>query len=273
MHNNNNNNNQHLDGSTVRWFSSGDDDEANKSKEENKEEKKDDKEEKPADDAPKEEEKPPGEADAKKENDTPPPAEKTEDAKKEEDDDCPPWQNPLIEKDPDNEKIFAEDFAPGEEMPTVPVPPLEDPNNPDKILASPELYDLADDIVHLSMLEMKELVTKIGDHFGFEQPPFAGSGGGGGGGGGDGGDDDEGGDGAEAAAAAKTAFDIKLLSFDPKSKIKVIKEVRAIAGLGLKEAKELVEGAPKVVMKDISKEQAEELQKKLEEAGATVEIV
>ena len=68
-------------------------------------------------------------------------------------------------------------------------------------------------------------------------------------------------------------FDLKLVGFDAKAKIKVIKEVRAIAGLGLKEAKELVEGAPKVVKKDIKKEEAEELQKKLEEVGATIEVV
>ena len=77
----------------------------------------------------------------------------------------------------------------------------------------------------------------------------------------------------EAVVEEKTLFDLKLVGFDAKAKIKVIKEVRAIAGLGLKEAKELVEGAPKVVKKDIKKEEAEELQKKLEEVGATVELV
>ena len=85
-------------------------------------------------------------------------------------------------------------------------------------------------------------------------------------------DNDE--DVAEAAVVEeKIVFDLRLVAFDAKSKIKVIKEVRAIAGLGLKEAKELVEGAPKVVKKDIKKEEAEELQKKLEEAGATIEVV
>ena len=71
----------------------------------------------------------------------------------------------------------------------------------------------------------------------------------------------------------KTAFDLKLVSFDAKTKIKVIKEVRTMAGLGLKEAKEAVEGAPRTIMKEIKKDQAEELAKKLEELGATVEIV
>jgi large subunit ribosomal protein L7/L12 len=193
--------------------------------------------------------------------------------KKEEDDDdddVPDWQNPLHHNNPDMKKVLEEDFAPGEEMPLAEAPPLEDPENPEKVLASQELYDLADDIVSLSMLEMTELVNKIGDHFGFEKPPFVGSDGSGGGGD----EADEEGDGEVAeAAAAKTAFDIKLVSFDDKAKIKVIKEVRALAGLGLKEAKEMVEGAPGIVMKDIGKEQAEELKTKLEAAGASVEIV
>jgi large subunit ribosomal protein L7/L12 len=76
-----------------------------------------------------------------------------------------------------------------------------------------------------------------------------------------------------AAPAVKTVFDLKLLGFDPKSKIKVIKEVRSIAGLGLKEAKDLVESAPKVILKDLKTEQAEELKTKLEELGATIELV
>eukprot|EP00521_Asterionellopsis_glacialis_P013046 CAMPEP_0195293772 /NCGR_PEP_ID=MMETSP0707-20130614/13307_1 /TAXON_ID=33640 /ORGANISM="Asterionellopsis glacialis, Strain CCMP134" /LENGTH=192 /DNA_ID=CAMNT_0040354563 /DNA_START=62 /DNA_END=637 /DNA_ORIENTATION=+ len=68
--------------------------------------------------------------------------------------------------------------------------------------------------------------------------------------------------GAEEEASVQdeqTAFDLKLTGFEPKAKIKVIKEVRAIAGLGLKEAKALVEGAPKIVKKDMKKEDAEEL--------------
>jgi large subunit ribosomal protein L7/L12 len=88
-------------------------------------------------------------------------------------------------------------------------------------------------------------------------------------------DDDEDEDEAPAApvVAEKTVFDLKLVSYDDKAKIKVIKEVRAIAGLGLKEAKELVEGAPKVIQKDLKKEEAEELKAKLEEIGAQIEIV
>jgi large subunit ribosomal protein L7/L12 len=70
----------------------------------------------------------------------------------------------------------------------------------------------------------------------------------------------------------KTAFDLKLTGFDDKSKIKIIKEVRAITGLGLKEAKELVEGVPKTLKKQIKMEEAEELKVKLEAVGAKVEI-
>jgi len=80
---------------------------------------------------------------------------------------------------------------------------------------------------------------------------------------------------SEAAAAAveeKTAFDVKLTGFDAKSKIKVIKEIRAITGLGLKEAKALVEEAPKTVKKNLKMEECEELKDKLEAVGATVEI-
>ncbi|KAL4517547.1 hypothetical protein Ndes2526B_g00753 [Nannochloris sp. 'desiccata'] len=77
---------------------------------------------------------------------------------------------------------------------------------------------------------------------------------------------------AEAAAPAeeKTDFNIKLDGFDAASKIKVIKEVRAITDLGLKEAKELVEGAPAVLRKGVKKEEAEQIKAKLEAAGAKI---
>lgn len=76
---------------------------------------------------------------------------------------------------------------------------------------------------------------------------------------------------AGAAAEEKTEFDVVLASAGDK-KINVIKEVRAITGLGLKEAKELVESAPKPVKEGVGKDEAEELKKKLEEAGASVEL-
>lgn len=78
---------------------------------------------------------------------------------------------------------------------------------------------------------------------------------------------------AESAVVdVKTSFDLKLIGFDPNAKIKVIKEVRAISGLGLKEAKELVEGAPKVIQKGLKEDVANELKAKLEEIGAVIEV-
>ena len=74
-----------------------------------------------------------------------------------------------------------------------------------------------------------------------------------------------------AAAEEKSEFDVVLTGVGDK-KINVIKEVRAITGLGLKEAKDLVEGAPQPVKEAVSKEEAEELKNKLEEAGAAVEV-
>ena len=78
-------------------------------------------------------------------------------------------------------------------------------------------------------------------------------------------------DGGGEAAAAKDAFEVVLTSVGDK-KINVIKEVRAITGLGLKEAKDLVEGAPGPVKEDATKAEADEIKAKLEEAGASVEI-
>ena len=75
----------------------------------------------------------------------------------------------------------------------------------------------------------------------------------------------------EAAAEEKTEFDVILTSFGDK-KINVIKEVRGITGLGLKEAKEFVESCPKAVKEGVSTAEAEEIKKKLEEAGASAEI-
>lgn len=78
-------------------------------------------------------------------------------------------------------------------------------------------------------------------------------------------------DGGAAAGEEKTEFDVELTSFGEK-KMDVIKVVRTITGLGLKESKELVEGAPKMVKEQASKEEAEDIKKKLEEAGATVTL-
>ena len=77
---------------------------------------------------------------------------------------------------------------------------------------------------------------------------------------------------AAAPAEEKTEFDVILKAFADDKKIAVIKEVRGITGLGLKEAKDLVEGAPKALKEGIAKEEAEALKKQLEAAGATVEV-
>ena len=78
-------------------------------------------------------------------------------------------------------------------------------------------------------------------------------------------------DAGAAAASEKDSFTVMLTAMGDK-KINVIKEVRAITGLGLKEAKDLVEGAPKPVKEDVAKDEAESIKAKLEEAGATVEL-
>ena len=122
--------------------------------------------------------------------------------------------------------------------------------------------DLGEKIVSLTLKEAKELSDYLKDEHGIE--PAAG---GGvmmampGAGGGDGG----------AAAEEQTEFDVVLESFGEK-KIPVIKVVRAATGLGLKEAKDLVESAPGKVKEGVSKEDAEKLKAELEEAGATVSI-
>ncbi len=77
---------------------------------------------------------------------------------------------------------------------------------------------------------------------------------------------------AAAAAEEKDAFDVILKSVDASKKIAVIKEVRAITGLGLAEAKALVEGAPKPIKEGVSKDESAELAKKLKDAGAEVEV-
>ena len=123
-----------------------------------------------------------------------------------------------------------------------------------------DLKKLAEEIVGLTLLEAQELKTILKDEYGIE--PAAGgavmmAG--------------PAGDAGGAAEEEKTEFDVILKSAGA-SKINVIKEVRGITGLGLKEAKELVEGAPKAVKEGAAKDEAEEIKKKLEEAGATVEL-
>jgi large subunit ribosomal protein L7/L12 len=117
--------------------------------------------------------------------------------------------------------------------------------------------DVLEYISGLSVLELSELVKEFEEKFGVSAQPTVVAGAGGAAGG--------------AAAEEKTEFDVVLKDAGAK-KINVIKAVRAITGLGLKEAKEAVEGAPTVLKEGISKEDAEEAKKQLEEAGATVEL-
>jgi large subunit ribosomal protein L7/L12 len=123
-----------------------------------------------------------------------------------------------------------------------------------------DLKALAESIVNLTLLEAQELKTILKDEYGIEPAaggavmmagPAAG--------------------GEAAAAEEKTEFDVILLEAGA-NKINVIKEVRGITGLGLKEAKELVEAGGKAVKEQAPKAEAEEIKKKLEEAGAKVEL-
>jgi len=121
-----------------------------------------------------------------------------------------------------------------------------------------DLKALADTLVNLTVKEVSELATILEDDHGIKPAAAAVVAGPGGGGGGE-------------AAAEKDEFDVVMTSFGG-NKISVIKEVRAITGLGLKEAKELVESAPKAVKEGAPKAEAEEIKEKLEAAGATVEL-
>jgi len=128
---------------------------------------------------------------------------------------------------------------------------------------SEKLQAIVEQIAGLTLLEAAELVKLMEEKFGVSAaaaavvagPAVAG---------------------APAAAAPaveeKTEFDVILAAVDPAKKINVIKVVRELTSLGLKEAKDLVEGAPKPVKEGVSKDEAEAIKKKLEEAGAKVEI-
>lgn len=176
----------------------------------------------------------------------------------------PIWHNPNVKETDD--RIFLDEFQPGEEIPIAQLPPMVSSTEDDgKVQASEELHALADEIINLKFVDVIRITQRLDQIYGFDQDVDDG--------------EDEDGDGAdgagaegEAAKEEKTTFDLKLTGFEAKSKIKVIKEVRALTGLGLKEAKEIVESAPKVILKDIKKDDMEEIQKKLEAVGATVEF-
>ena len=109
--------------------------------------------------------------------------------------------------------------------------------------------ELVNAIAELTVLELSELVKAIEEKFGVKAAAPA-----------------------AAAAEEKDEFNVVLTAVDAAKKIGVIKVVREITGLGLKEAKDLVEGAPKAVKENVAKAEAEELKKKITEAGGTVEL-
>ena len=122
-----------------------------------------------------------------------------------------------------------------------------------------DLNEIVDTLSGLTVMEAAELATLLEDKWGVSAAApvavavAAGAGGG------------------EAAAETKDEFDVVLTSFGDK-KIQVIKEIRAITGLGLKEAKELVEGVPKAIKEGATKDEAAEIQKKIEGAGGQVDL-
>jgi len=122
-----------------------------------------------------------------------------------------------------------------------------------------DLKALADTLVGLTIKEVSELADILKDEHGIEPAAAAVAVAAGPGGGGD------------AGAAEKTDFDIHLSSAGA-AKLKVVKEVKGLLGLGLKEAKELVDGAPSVIKEGVPKDEAEKIKTALEEAGAQVEL-
>ncbi|HOO08111.1 MAG: 50S ribosomal protein L7/L12 [Ruminococcus sp.] len=122
-------------------------------------------------------------------------------------------------------------------------------------MASEKITKFVEDIKTLSVLELSELVDAIQEEFGvtaaIAAAPAAG--------------------GAAAGAEAKTEFDVVLASFGD-AKMAVIKVAKEVLGLGLKEAKEVVESAPKAIKEGVSEAEANELKEKFEAAGATIEI-
>ena len=117
--------------------------------------------------------------------------------------------------------------------------------------------DILEAVSNLTVMELNDLVKAFEEKFGVSAAALAVSGGAAAGG--------------AAAAEEKTEFDV-ILTAAGDQKVGVIKVVRAITGLGLKEAKDMVDGAPKAVKEGVSKAEADDIQKQLEEAGAKVEI-
>ncbi|WP_462252142.1 50S ribosomal protein L7/L12 [Ekhidna sp.] len=123
-----------------------------------------------------------------------------------------------------------------------------------------DLKEFAEQLVNLSVKEVNELATILKDEYGIEPAAAAGPVMVAGGGGAEGGGEEE-----------KSSFDV-ILKSPGGAKLAIVKLVKELTGLGLKEAKELVDGAPKPVKEGIAKDEAEALKKQLEEAGAEVEL-
>lgn len=123
-------------------------------------------------------------------------------------------------------------------------------------MASEKVTAMIEEVKALTVLELSELVHALEEEFGVSAAAMAAPAAGG----------------AAPAAEEKTEFDVILAGFDAAAKIKVIKVVREITGLGLAEAKAVVEGAPKPLKEGLGKDEAEELKKKVEEAGGKVEL-
>ena len=123
-------------------------------------------------------------------------------------------------------------------------------------MATEKITAIVEEIKGLTLLELNELVKAVEEEFGVSAAPVAAVAAPGA---------------AAPAAEEKTEFDVVLASFGAK-KLDVIKAVREITGLGLKDAKDLVEAAPKAIKEGVSKDEAENIKKALEEAGATVEL-
>ena len=124
-------------------------------------------------------------------------------------------------------------------------------------MASEKITKIIDEVEELSVLELNELVKALEEKFGVSAAAVAAAPAAGGA--------------AAAGGAEKSEFDVVLASFGD-AKMAVIKAVKDACGLGLKEAKELVEAAPKAIKEGVSKAEADELKAKLEEAGATIEL-
>ena len=125
-------------------------------------------------------------------------------------------------------------------------------------MANEKSLQIIEQIKTLTILELADLVKAVEEEFGVSAAPVAVAGVAAGP--------------AAAAAEEKTEFDVELTSFEADKKLKVIKEIKDITGLGLGEAKALVEGAPKIIKEGASKEEAEALKAKLSEVGATITI-